>query len=252
MSRFSAWSILNRPRDKMKTMSLFSCLDRAHGGHAHYDAHSHGHEEDLDVEISGSNAHGHFHEHADRQDHAHRPSHEIQVIFTSSATHGQGHGHGDEHAHEHTHAHEHEHAQVHALGHEQAHKTRHEDQINVLSPSPETKLVASYRCRGTERNVVCILLEVYNPRLLLWKLTPICVLRLGKLLALLFNEVVGRLFCGWQAGESRVLDFVGRATKRMCHELYGEDVDEAFVHAFLVASQRMSAECQLFTFCASC
>jgi len=77
--------------------------------------------------------------------------------------------------------------------------------------------------------------QVYNPWLMLAvKLLPIVVLRAGKILALVLNEAVGHLFLRWHPGESHVLDFVGRGTAAICHELYGEEVDEPLVRAFLV------------------
>lgn len=87
---------------------------------------------------------------------------------------------------------------------------------------------------GHERNLCRILLEVYNPRVLLVvKLLPTLVLRVGKTLAMLVNTSVGGVLCCWEPGESRVLDFVGRHTGAMCRKLYDEEVDQELIRAFL-------------------
>lgn len=88
---------------------------------------------------------------------------------------------------------------------------------------------------GHERNLLRILMEAYNLRVLVFvKLLPTVLLRIGKTLAWVFNAAVGRVLCCWNQGESRILDFVGRNTNVLCRKLYDEDVDQELVRAFLV------------------
>lgn len=90
------------------------------------------------------------------------------------------------------------------------------------------------RWSGHERKLVRILQEVYNPWLMRMKLRPIITLRAGKMAAIIMNEAVGRLLLHWRPGESRVLDWVGAGTKRVCQDIYGEEMDEALVRAFVL------------------
>ena len=47
------------------------------------------------------------------------------------------------------------------------------------------------------------------------------------------REGVGRAVCCWGAGESRLLDAVGLGTAALCRSIDGEEIDQAFVRAFL-------------------
>ena len=122
--------------------------------------------------------------------------------------------------------HEHEHGHGHGHGHGAAEPARPEPAPPAWEPC----------CRptGYERRLGAILLEVYQPWLLLAvKLPPVAVLRIGKTIALVFTEGVGRAVCCWGAGESRLLDAVGLGTAALCRSIYGEEIDQAFVRAFL-------------------
>lgn len=95
--------------------------------------------------------------------------------------------------------------------------------------------VCQRRPSGYEGNLARVLLEVYSPwTLVVSKLVPTALLRGGKVLALLLNEKVGYWALNWRPGESRLLDWVGQGTKALCRDVYGEQVDQAFVKSFLV------------------
>jgi hypothetical protein len=111
---------------------------------------------------------------------------------------------------------------------------------------PSTETPARKRCGGaplqpylfrppnaSERSVLLILVEVYDPKTIAVKLFPTAIMRLGKTLALVFNEGAGRLLCGWRQGESKLLDAVGQQTAVMCELLYNEEITEPLVHDFL-------------------
>ena len=101
---------------------------------------------------------------------------------------------------------EHEHEHGHGHGHGAAEPARPD-------PAPPPAWEPCRRPTGYERRLGAILLEVYQPWLLLAvKLPPVAVLRIGKTIALVFTEGVGRAVCCWGAGESRLLDVVGLGT----------------------------------------
>jgi hypothetical protein len=87
--------------------------------------------------------------------------------------------------------------------------------------------------RADERSVVRILLEVYHPRIMLSKLWRLPLLRVCKALVIVVNEPAGRLLCGWEAGESRLLDYIGKQTAAMCRQLYSQEITEELVFNFL-------------------
>lgn len=89
------------------------------------------------------------------------------------------------------------------------------------------------RPNASERNVFLILVEVYDPKTIAVKLFPTAAMRLGKTLALVFNEGAGRLLCGWRQGESKLLDAVGQHTAALCEVVYKEEITEPLVHDFL-------------------
>lgn len=99
----------------------------------------------------------------------------------------------------------------------------------------DSRAVCQRRPSGHEGSLARVLLEVYNPwTLVVSKLVPTLLLRGGKMLALLLNEKVGYWALNWRPGESRLLDWVGQETKALCRDVYGEEVDQAFVKSFLV------------------
>ena len=86
---------------------------------------------------------------------------------------------------------------------------------------------------ASERNLFLILVEIYDPKTIAFKVFPTATMRVGKTLALVFNEGVGRALCRWQQGESKLLDAIGEQTAAMCTVLYKEEITEPLVHDFL-------------------
>ena len=70
--------------------------------------------------------------------------------------------------------------------------------MSLPTPSTGDGPVQPYLFRqpnASESNFGLILLEVYDPKTIAFKLFPTAVLRLGKTLALVVNEGVGRALC---------------------------------------------------------
>jgi hypothetical protein len=56
------------------------------------------------------------------------------------------------------------------------------------------------------------------------KARPVFILRVGKAFAIPLNAIVGRLFLGWEKGESRILDLVGDGTERLYSKRESVDI----------------------------
>ena len=84
-----------------------------------------------------------------------------------------------------------------------------------------------------ETNLIRILGEIYNPKVLAFKCIPTALLRVEKAFALVINQAVGQAFCGWKKSESRLYDHVGAQCAELCRALYGAEITEELVFAFL-------------------
>eukprot|EP00960_Hanusia_phi_P075439 768427-Hanusia_phi.AAC.1 len=78
-----------------------------------------------------------------------------------------------------------------------------------------------------------VIREAYTLPTLRHKVYTTLYLRLCKGVALIVNEKVGGIMFGWKMHENRILDYIGRRTLALCHELYGVQESMRYVQVFL-------------------
>eukprot|EP00961_Rhodomonas_salina_P036490 490242-Rhodomonas_salina.1 len=83
------------------------------------------------------------------------------------------------------------------------------------------------RSYGARHFFSCLPLVACATGLVRKKFAMVIKLRLLKLVALLVNEFIGRVFLGWARGESRLLDYVGRETDDLFAMAYERPLSKA-------------------------
>ncbi|KAK3264784.1 hypothetical protein CYMTET_26492 [Cymbomonas tetramitiformis] len=157
-------------------------------------------------------------------------------IFHDSHTHGDGDGFLErkEGNYKHTHitadgdliSHAHIHTGVH----------QHEDGDRWVAWDVESYWAAYNRSSQSSFLVFSsiLLAEAYSPSFIKRKFYTVLLLRLAKAIALVINQQVGRVLCGWNGRENLLLDWIGHRSRVLFSELYhgtqlGQDAVLCFI-----------------------
>lgn len=122
----------------------------------------------------------------------------------------------------------------HAHIHKGIHK--HEDGDRWVGWESESYWAAYNRSSKTSFLVFSsiLLAEAYSPSFIKRKVFTVALLRLAKVTALVINQQVGRVLCGWNGRENLLLDWIGHRSRVLFSELYnGTNLDQDAVLCFI-------------------
>ncbi len=93
------------------------------------------------------------------------------------------------------------------------------------TPAPPVGLV--------KHNALSILIEAYNPRILLTKIVPVFKIRFLKIIGMVVNRFTGQYLLGWNGQENRMYDVLGKVVDSLFLRLYHHQLIQHDVFSFL-------------------